>query len=281
MADNQNIEGKNPPNSPVAKQIVWIGSIALVLTLAVVFLIIRPHYVKIQNEIASQKDQLRLDMETLKNNDAQTIAVLENENKELEKTIAGLQAAQQKHALRIQQLNQEMETADAHLRSLENEQNDLKVSQKNLEAEKSKLKNALSKTEEEKSALDAELKKLRSAGGQMTVQEEKAMPGMTESWETDRIAGTQIILHYSKEDEDKAKQVMDKLVNMGARIQSKIHKSSKASKLESTICHYKGSQAYQAAVQIKESLADVEPLKLVESKVWWFWIDMNKLNLWL
>ena len=278
MSDNQDRRRRSP--SPVAKQIIWIGGVSLLLTLGIIFLIVRPHYVKIQDEITDQKDRIQRDLQTLKSKNTKTINTLEKEKKELQVTVADLQAKQQKYSRRIQKLNQELEKLNAQIQSLENEQTDLKTTQLNLEAEKSNLKMTLSKLEEEKSALDDELRQLRLSSGQMSM-EEKTGPGMFESKKMNRISGTQIILHYAKEEEDRANQIMAKLTDLGGRVQLNAHKASEVSKHKNTIYYYKGNETVQVAEQIKESLADTEPLQVVESKVWWFWIDMDKINLWL
>ena len=279
MSDNQD-QGRRGSLSPVAKQIMWIGGIALLLTLGITFLIVRPHYVKIQKEITGQKDQIRRDMQKLESRNAQTIGTLEKKNKELQETVASLQTTEQKYRYRIHKLNQEMETLHTQIQSLENEQKNLKTEQVNLEEEKSKLKTELSKLEKEKSDLDNELSQLKLSSGQMTMQEKTAL-GMDESQKTDRIPGTQIILHYAKEEENKAKQIMNQLKHLGARVQLEIHKTSKDDKHKNTLYYYKGKETAQAVHQIQNALSNVESLKIVESKVWWFWIDMNKMNLWL
>jgi hypothetical protein len=114
----------------------------------------------------------------------------------------------------------------------------------------------------------------------MTMQE-NAVPGMTETEKTDRIPGTDIILHYANEEESKAKQIMNQLNRLGAHVQLETHKTSEVNKHKNTIYYYKGNEAGQSALQIKNLLSDTESFRIVESKVWWFWIDMNKINLWL
>jgi chromosome segregation ATPase len=280
MSNNQDSERKTESPSPVAKQIMWIGGIALLLTLGITFLIVRPHYVKIQKEITGQKEQIQRDMLTLESSNAQTIGTLEKKNKELQETVVNLQTTEQKYRYRIQKLNQEMETLHAQIQSLENAQKDLKTEQTNLEAEKSKLETELTKLEKEKADLNEELKQLKLSSGQMSMQE-KAVPGMIMPQKTDRIPDTQIILHYAKEEENKAKQIMDRLHHLGAHVQLEIHKSSEVNKHKNTIYYYKGNETAQEAQQIQNILSDTVSLQMVETKVWWFWIDMNKLNLWL
>ncbi len=280
MSDNQDRIQKKQSLNPVVKQIIWIGGIALLLTLGITFLFVRPHYVKIQKEITGQKDQIRHDMQTLEIRNAQTIGTLEKKNKELQETVVDLQTTEQKYKYRIHKLNQEMETLNGQIQSLEEEQKDLKKTQVNLESEKSKLETELSKLENEKSDLDDKLRQLKLSSGQMTMQE-NAVPGMTETEKTDRIPGTEIILHYAKEEESKAKQIMNQLNHLGAHVQLEINKSSEVEKHKNTIYYNKGNETAQSARQIKDLLSGTESLQVVESKVWWFWIDMNKINLWL
>jgi chromosome segregation ATPase len=280
ISDNQISQRKTGSPSPVAKQIIWIGGIALLLTLGITFLIVRPHYVKIQKEITGQKDQIRRNMKKLESRNAQTIGTLEKKNKELQETVANLQTTEQKYKYRIHKLNQEMETLHVQIQSLENAQKDLKTTQANLETEKSKLETELSKLEREKTDLDDELRQLRISSGQMTMKEKTRLMNFGDE-KSDYIAGSQIILHYAKGEEEKAKQIRNQLTDLGGKVQLKPHKASKVEKHNNTIYYYKGNYGVHAANQIKASLSDIEPLQVVESKVWWFWVDMNKLNLWL
>jgi uncharacterized glyoxalase superfamily protein PhnB len=280
MQSNQYTERRHRSTSPIAKQIIWTGSVALALILGITFLIVRPHYVKIQNKILSQKEQLQRDMSVMKKNNRKTVATLKTKNKELQKSVAGLQATQKQQNRRIHQLNREIETLNAQIVLLENDQKNLKIVQKNLEAEKSKLKEELSKAEEEKLVLDAELKQLRSASSQV-IMHEKMESASTESPETNQIAGTQIVLHYTKEEEAKARLIQERLIKSGADVQLKVHQTFDVKDHRKTICYYGGSQATKAAEQMKVLLADIEPMQVVQSKVWLFWIDMDKINCWL
>lgn len=280
MSADQDKKTRGGSLSPVTKQIVQIGGFALLLTLIVTFLIVRPHYLKIQNEMTSEKEQLNENFQAMKRSNSLTISQLQKQKKELQQTVSDLQTAQQKANRRIQKLNGEMETLHAQIQTLEHEQTDLKTTQANLEEEKSKLEETLSELEAEKSALDDQLRQLRISSGRMTMKEKTRPMGIGDE-KSDYISGTQITLHYTKGEKEKAKQIMDKLRDLGGRIQLKAHKASEVEKHSNTIYYYKGSQAEHTAHQIQTLLTDIEPIQIVESKVWWFWADMNKLNLWL
>jgi chromosome segregation ATPase len=279
MSDNQD-RRKRRSLSPIYKQIMWTGGIALLLILGITFLIIRPHYVKIQDEITGQRNRIQRDLQTLKRKNTKTINTLENEKKELQETVSNLQTAQQKYRHRIHKLNQEMESLNAQIQSLENEQKDLKTVQADLEAEKSKLKTELSKLEKEKTDLDDELRRLKLPSGQMAAQE-KGRPAGIQYEKADYVSGKQIIVHCAKGEEEKVRQIMDQLSRLGARVQLETHKASEVDKHKNTLYYYKGNETAQAAWQIQDSLSEIASLQIVELKVWWFWIDMNKLNLWL
>ncbi|MBN2103610.1 hypothetical protein JW835_06165 [bacterium] len=274
----------NQVNSDKKRSLVsalMTGAIVAVLCVAGWLLLIKPNYVKKQNEMLTENTKLQSELEQQKlENEKQYKKV--KEQYELEKNRnEKLMVANQSVQKELKKCQGNINICDKKLKSKTKELTECSEKLGDLDKEKDQLLSQIDEISKENASLKEEAQIVRSEESSPVIVKRPQISKKKPAAGTQNISGSEIIIHYTKDCEQNVNSIQEKLKEYNANITLKQITKGKYDKKNKCIYHFPGSSSVKAAEQIKTVLDPIVEICVEKSKFWFIFQNKDRLDLWL
>ena len=279
LNDGTKLNTKSPLLKRYLFQALIAGGVIAILLIFFVILFLKPNLEKKQNIILTENKNLRLEMNTKKNQN-------ENRLNEISKKHELVKTDNEKLKLRNQSSQNKLGESHKNI-------NNLKEQLRTKTDQLSHLSSKLLQTQNERDEISAQIKEISENNKYLKTEIErlstKKSPPVQQQQpeykepilETQNISGSSITIHYTKDRMEDVTAIKETLSNLGAKIKLNHLKGKKYEKKSGYLYYYPGSSSIKTAKQIKAVIAPLYTIEIVESNFWWVFKNRYRLNLWL